>query len=93
MLRDGFPKGRRAALRHISMEAILYTLVIHTFMQRRDDRGDQRKGNIPDAHPVKMGTRMLCQIGLGLLGNMIEKIGFFQIRVAEVWCQHGINSF
>ena len=75
------------------MEAILYTLIIHTLMQCLNDRGNQRQGNIPDAHPVKMGSRMLCQIGLGLLGNMIEKIGFFQIRVAEVGCQHGINSF
>ena len=74
------------------MEAILVSLVIHPFMQCRNDHGNQRQGNIPDSHPVQMRTRVLRQIGFGLLGNMIEEVGFFQICVAEVGCQHGIAS-
>ena len=35
---------------------------------------------------------MFVQPGAGLLRNMVEEIGVFQICVAEVWRQHGITS-
>ena len=73
------------------MEAILHALVVHSLMQRFDDRRYQGQGHVPDAHPVQVHVRMFRQVGFGLLGNMIEEIGFLQIGVAEVWRQHGIT--
>ena len=62
-------------------------------MKGRDDRRHQRKGNVPDPHPVEMRFRVCFQVRFGLLRDMIEKVGLLQIHVAEVWCQHGIISF
>ena len=92
VLRDGFAEERRPAFRHITVKAGFFTLVVHCFMQRGDDCGCQREGNVPDPHAVKMLIRVGLQICFGLLGNMIEEVGLFQIRVAEVWRQHGITS-
>ena len=92
VFRDRFPKKGSAALRHVAVEAVLCRLIVHCAVQRPDHGRRQGEGDIPDAHAVQMRAWIGFQISPGLFSYMMEKIGFLQVRVAEVGRQHGITS-
>ena len=73
------------------MEALCVGLLLHRRVQRFDHRGAQGLGYVADAHAVQVRSGMPVQVGFRLPGDMVEEVGFLEIRVAEVGRQHGIT--
>ena len=84
--RDRCAQLRCAALGHITVKALLHSLIVHGVMQCVDDRAAERQGHIADAHAVEMRAGMFGEIRLGLLRNVVEQVGVLQLAVIHIRC-------
>ena len=92
MLRDSLAEERRAALRHIAVEAALFPLVRHTLVKGLQNCGTEGQRDVSDAHAIQRRPGVSFQICLNFLGDVIKQVGILQLLIMKIQGDHNSTS-